>query len=157
MRKWGKLTIKQKKIEDHNSKSGNDRKTWKFYDELSQCLAKDPSVTPVCTLESSTLTVTACNNQQQSSSDDSSSEYVPEGQPQSSENGKRKASSKAKRCRKQPRSRSSAGEMLEFLKSDCEKRDMAEQEKLKILKEMKEEKKQFYDRYFQFLENRKDN
>lgn len=53
MRKWGKITSKQKEIEDHNNKSGNDKKTWKFYDELSGCLAKDPSVSLACTLESS--------------------------------------------------------------------------------------------------------
>ena len=53
MRKWGKITSKQKEIEDHNNKSGNDKKTWKFYDELSGCLAKDPTVSLACTLESS--------------------------------------------------------------------------------------------------------
>ena len=54
MRKWGKLVSKYKEIEDHNSKTGNDRKTWKFHDELSQCLSQDASVNPVCTMESST-------------------------------------------------------------------------------------------------------
>ena len=39
--KWGKITSKQKEIEDHNNKSGNDKKTWEFYGELSECLAKD--------------------------------------------------------------------------------------------------------------------
>ena len=34
MRKWGKITSKQKEIEDHNQKTGNSKKTWKFYDEL---------------------------------------------------------------------------------------------------------------------------
>ena len=41
IRKWPKLLTKQKEVEDHNNKSGKDRKSWKFYNELSQCLAKD--------------------------------------------------------------------------------------------------------------------
>ena len=41
IRKWSKLLTKQKEVEDHNNKSGKDRKSWKFYNELSQCLAKD--------------------------------------------------------------------------------------------------------------------
>ena len=49
-RKWGKIFSKQKEIQDHNNKTGNDKKS---YDELSQCLAKDASVNPVCTMESS--------------------------------------------------------------------------------------------------------
>ena len=53
MRKWSKLLTKQKEVEDHNNKSGNDRKSWKFYNELSQCLAKDVSVKPTYTMESS--------------------------------------------------------------------------------------------------------
>ena len=53
IRKWSKLLTKQKEVEDHNNKSGNDRKSWKFYNELSQCLAKDVSVKPTYTMESS--------------------------------------------------------------------------------------------------------
>ena len=34
MRKRGKITSKQKRKEDHNNNSGNDKKTWKYYNEL---------------------------------------------------------------------------------------------------------------------------
>ncbi|CAH3163603.1 unnamed protein product, partial [Porites lobata] len=93
----------QKEVEDHNNKSGKDRKSWKFYNELSQCLAKD------------------------------------------------------KRCQKKPRSRSSAAEMLEFLKTYSEKREKAEEEKLRSLKEMNDQKTAFFDRFFQFMEKSKNN
>ena len=53
MRKWCNLLAKQKEVEDHNNESGNDRKSWKFYDELSMCLAKDASVRSTYTMESS--------------------------------------------------------------------------------------------------------
>lgn len=56
MRKRGKITSKQKRIEDHNNKSGNDKKTWKYYNELSSCRAKNPTVNPTCMLESSQRT-----------------------------------------------------------------------------------------------------
>ena len=53
MRKWSNLLSNQKEVKDYNNKSGNDRKSWKFYDELSQCLAKNASARPTYTMESS--------------------------------------------------------------------------------------------------------
>ena len=53
LRKWGKIVSKQKEIEDYNNKSGNSIKSWKFYEELAHCLAKDATVKPVYTMESS--------------------------------------------------------------------------------------------------------
>ena len=37
MRKWGKLATQHKLVEDDNNKSGNDRKDWKYYDDMSDC------------------------------------------------------------------------------------------------------------------------
>ena len=54
-------------------------------------------------------------------------------------------------------SRSSAAEMLEFLKTYSEKREKAEEEKLRILKEMNDQKTAFFDRFFQFMEKSKNN
>ena len=45
IRQRGKITSKQKEIEDHNNKSGNNKNSWKFYEELSACLANDATVT----------------------------------------------------------------------------------------------------------------
>ena len=53
MRKWSNLLSNQKEVEDYKNKSGNDRKSWKFYDELSQCLAKNASARPTYTMENS--------------------------------------------------------------------------------------------------------
>ena len=44
-----------------------------------------------------------------------------------------------KRCRKKARSHFSLAEMLDFLKSNREKKQKVEQEKLEVLKEMKDE------------------
>ena len=56
-----------------------------------------------------------------------------------------------KRCRKRPASRSSAAEMLKFLQGYSEKREKTENEKLTLLREMKEEKQQFYNRFFDVM------
>lgn len=52
MRKWGKITSNQKEIKDQNKKTCNNEKSRKFYDELSECLAKDATINPVITMES---------------------------------------------------------------------------------------------------------
>lgn len=46
------------------------------------------------------------------------------------------------------KSRSSAAEMIRFLKEFSEKRGRVEEEKITILKSMQEEKKQFFCRFF---------
>ena len=91
-----------------------------------------------------------------SDDDESSSESVVEGLQSSDSAGKRKASAK-KRCQKKPRSRSSTAEMVEFLKTYGEKREKAEEEKLRILKEMNDQKTVLFDRFFQFMEKSKNN
>lgn len=54
---------------------------------------------------------------------------------------------------KKRKGRSSAAEMMEFLKDYSEKKQKVE-EKLKLLKEMKEEKKTFFDRFFDIMEKK---
>ena len=146
MRKWGKLTSKHKEIEDHNNKTGNDKRSWKFHEELTECLAKDATVTPVYTMESNVQVddhnSVSCNSGHQSD-DESSSESLT-GETCSDSSGKRGKAGK-KRFRKKARSRSSAAEMLDFLKSYSEKREKVEEEKLQVLKEMKEEKTAFFN------------
>ena len=144
MRKWGKITSKQKEIEDHNKKTGNDKKSWKFYEELSECLAKDATVNPVCTMESNvqvdeptSVNRVNCNGNEQSDNESSSESLM--GETCSDSSGKRSKASTKRFCKK-PRSQSSAAEMLDFLKCYSEKREKVEEEKLKVLKEMKDEK-----------------
>ena len=48
-------------------------------------------------------------------------------------------------------------EMVEFLKTYGEKREKAEEEKLRILKEMNDQKTVLFDRFFQFMEKSKNN
>ena len=148
MRKWGEITSKQKEIEDHNNKPANDKKSWKFYKELSECLAKDVTVNPVCTMESTVQideqTSVNCNSNGQSDNESSSESLT--GETCSDSSGKRSKAS-TKTCRKKPRSRSSVAEMLKFLKSYSEKREKVDEEKLKVFEEMKDEKTAFLNRF----------
>ncbi|KAL9978263.1 hypothetical protein ACROYT_G015761 [Oculina patagonica] len=158
MRKWGKITLKQKEIEDHNQKTGNSKRTWKFYDELSECLAKDATVHPVITMESAIQlddqNPVGCGSQQLSDNDSSSESTGGMCTSTSDSSGKRGKATKQKRCRKKPKSRSSAAEMLEFLKSYSDKREKVEEEKLKVLKEMKDEKSAFFNRFFEYMDKK---
>ena len=96
IRKRGKLTSKQKEIEDHN-KTGNVKSTWKFYEELTACVAKDATVTPVCTMESN-LQVDDHNSVRYNSghqSDEESSSESLTGETCSEHQGKKQG-----RCKK---------------------------------------------------------
>lgn len=42
-RKWTKLTTKHKEVIDHNSKSGKDKKKWKYQDAIQECIGANPS------------------------------------------------------------------------------------------------------------------
>lgn len=145
MRKWNKMVSKQKEIQDHNNKTGSDRKTWKYYDDLSKCLSDGASINPVCTMESSVQSGSHTD-------EDLDSDNPDDALDSSTVDCSSLAPTKGKRCRKRPTSRSSAAEMLNFLKEYSEKREKTEEEKLTLLREMKEEKQQFYNRFFDFME-----
>lgn len=67
MRKWGKIILKQKEIEDYNKKSGNDKRSWKFYEEFIECLVKDVIVIFVFMMESNVqlddYNLVSCNSE----------------------------------------------------------------------------------------------
>jgi len=52
LRKWNKLESNFKKVEDHNKKTGNDKKTMKYFDQLQACIGSDPNINLVISLES---------------------------------------------------------------------------------------------------------
>lgn len=51
MRNWTKLETKFKEIEDHNSKSGNDKKAIKFHDMMVDCIGEKKNVKPEVIME----------------------------------------------------------------------------------------------------------
>ena len=127
----------------------------KFYEELSECLAKDATINPVCTMESSIHVQSADNQSSTSSCSATGSSKLSDESSSESTLDEPCNTSKKKRCRKRPKIRSCASEMLEFLKSYSNKREKMEEEKLKVLKEMKDEKSSFFNRFFDYLEKKK--
>lgn len=149
LRKWGKLVSQHKVVEDHNNITGNERKDWKFFEDMSECLDKDVTVKPTYTAESSAQKLGLppsskdCNDMEEDEDGTDEAEKV-------SHDPKKKV-----RCRKRPRSRSSAADMLDFLKDYAEKREKVEEAKLKLAREMNEEKKGFFNRFFEYMEKKK--
>ena len=144
LRKWAKLEAKQKEIVDHNNKSGNGTHTWKYYAQMEDCIGGQCSVNPTFTLESSSSSVISDHGE--SSSEDDENLYVT---PQ------KKKKTPSKRPSKKRRSRSSASEMLEFLREYQAKKEEVENKKLKILQEMNEEKKTFWSNFLEVMKTSK--
>ena len=126
MQKWTKLENKFKETEDHNNQTGNDKRKIKFYDELSECIGSDPKATPVLTMESENGT---------GSGDNGSTEHSDSEESSGSAHGR------GKRPTKKRKSHSSAAEMLSFMQEYSAKREKVEEEKVKLMREMQEEKK----------------
>ncbi len=139
-RKWSNLTAKHKEVTDHNNKSGNNKKKWKYQDALEECIGANPSVNPVFTLESSS---TSKDIQDEEETDDPADENGTTSQKNTPK----------KRPGKKQKSKSAA-EMLSFLKEYQEKKKEVESKKLKLLQEMKEEKKEFWGNLLEVMKSK---
>ena len=132
-------------MEDNNSKTGREKKTWKFHKEMEDCPGDNPSVKPVF---SSSRPSTPSLTERGNSDSESDRENAEEGC--SSQNVQQN-----KRLKRKRKWRSLASEMIEFLKDYSEKREKAEEEKVNILKAIHEEKKQFFSQFFAYLKGSK--
>lgn len=151
LRKWTKLEQKYKEVEDNNKITDKGRKDWKFLDKMTDCLGQSPNVNPAFTFDASSERQESRSASQSANSygncSDSSGDDVDDD-----ENVVRKEL-KPRRQRKR-KSNSSAAEMLTFLQTYTEKREKAEEEKLNLLREMKDEKKQFFSQFLEILKNK---
>lgn len=46
MHKWSKLEIKVIEVDEHNTMTGKDRKSWKFHREITACVGSSPRKKP---------------------------------------------------------------------------------------------------------------
>ena len=53
LRKWSKLEIKRKEIEDNNKQTGKARKSWKYHDNMSDCMGSSPKISLGFTFDTS--------------------------------------------------------------------------------------------------------
>ena len=131
LRKWAKLEGKLKEVTDHNKKSENSKRSWKYHEEMEECIGGNSSVNPLYTLESSSTPGRSDNIS--SSSDDENQGITP-----------KKKTPSSKRPSKKRKRRSSAAEVLDFRKDYQQQREEVENKKVKILQEMNEDKKTFW-------------
>lgn len=151
LRKWKKLESKQKEVEDNNSKTGRAKKTWKYYQEMEECVGDNPNIKPVFIYEASSSSSSMSGSSSQVNENLSSSD----SEDREGDGTNSKGKSQQKRVTRKRKSRSSAAEMIEFLKDYSTKREKVEEEKINILKSMQEEKKQFFADYFSYLKDSK--
>ena len=129
--KWKKLEEKYKKIQEHNGKTGNDRKDMEFYGELSDFFGSDPKIIPCSTVSS--MADNPCEGDATSSDEEDA------------------ARSEASRKKRKRKSKSSASEMIEFLKEFKEEKQNEEKEKLAALNKMHKEKMDVMNRFLSIL------
>ena len=148
LRKWTKLEQKYKEVEDNNKRTGKGRKDWKFLDSMTTCLGQSPKVNPAFTFDaSSECQESTSASQTASSSTDNGNCSDSSGDDADNDENVVRKELKSRRQRKR-KSNSSAAEMLTFLQTYTEKREKAEEEKLNLLREMKDEKKNNFSANF---------
>lgn len=72
LRKWKKLESKQKEVEDNNSKTDRTKKTWKFYEEMKECVGDNSNIRPVFIYEASSSSSTMSGSSSRAHNDHSS-------------------------------------------------------------------------------------
>ena len=98
-RKWAKLEAKLKEVTDHNNKSGNSHKNWKYYSEMADCIGMNAAVRPTYTLESSSCVIPNEGEESDSSADgDYSSERPQKKTPRKDQQRNAKAGRLHQRC-----------------------------------------------------------
>ena len=146
--KWLKKEVKFKEIEDNNNLTGRAKKSWKFYEDLEEAIGDSPKVNPAYTYDVEDGTPPSSLNVHNSESDEDSDAKDDE----TGSTAKRVKTLKS-RARKR-KSHSSAAEMLSFLHSYTGKKEKVEEEKLNLLREMKQEKKEFLSQFLDVLKNK---
>lgn len=127
--KWKNLTKKYRDTVDHNSTSGSDRKTCSYYSELSQIYGYKPNVNPLCTI---------------------SEEADDFGAVSENQDPPPKKKEKAKRKR-----RHSSSDLISTVKSIHEEQKDMEAQRMKVAKEMHDEKMALFSRLVDCLCNEK--
>ena len=156
MRKWFKLENQFKKIEDNNKQTGRANKSWKFYKQLEQCIGDSPRVHPAYTFDTGILSTSSSTESEKSSVANSECDDDTDGNDDECD-GDDSMAKKAKTLKNKKRkrkSKSSASEMLAFLESYSAKREKAEEEKLKLMKESQEKKENFFTQFLEILKNK---
>ena len=157
--RWKTMNKAYRKTVDHNNRSGNDRKSCPYFEELDALQHDRPNVNPVATCSSSGLKRVTKRKREEEVSDDSSEEetqveddfgVVPERETPEAENGFEEVSGrkKQKRVRKRRYVSSvaqSTNSILNWLQTYEEKKE--EREKAKEEREKAKEERKMREHY----------
>lgn len=121
---------------------------------MEDCLGDNPSVKPVFTFETSMPSSSSSSTRSSTPTLSQIDEDLNSDSASDCEEREKGCNSK-KRPKRKRKSRSSAAEMIDFLNEYGDKREKVEEEKLNVLKEMQEEKKQFFSQLFSYLKDSK--
>ena len=151
IRKWDKLVVKFKQVKDNNKQTGKAKQTCKFYDSLQECIGESHKVNPSYTFDVARVASSSSSQSDSNAECDDNGDELDEDDE--SGNSLEGAKNGKKRVRKR-KSHSSAAEMLTFLQSYSEKREIVEEEKISLLREMQKEKNEFFGQLLDVLKKK---
>jgi len=117
MHKWSKLEIKVIEVDEHNTMTGKDRKSWKFRSEITACVGSSPKKNPAVTIDPSSIGATASGSSSRSSCGKTDSTACDGSDVESSEVTAWPKAKKGKFPTRKRKSNTSVAEMLSFPRS----------------------------------------
>ncbi|CAG9825796.1 unnamed protein product [Phaedon cochleariae] len=134
--KWKSLARKFKDIKDHNNKTGNAPKAWKYHQMISEIIGDRPNVEPKAGCSSIQLSNTSNSNLRNQLEEKLKEKQKKPQDTSTKEQGVKKKSSKKG---------GSKSDLLSFLKTHENNLERREKEKLELLKSQHEELKSFME------------
>lgn len=131
-----------RKQREHKAKTSRERKTCEFYEELSDCLGDNPKIIPVATV-SSAKAVASMNQREEASSNDESSTL----------NSTSPKKRRKETLKKRKRSKSSASEMIDFLK-EFRQDKKEDQERVILIERMHADKMKVMERFLSIMDKK---
>ena len=135
-----------KKTEEHNAKTGRQRKTCEFCEELSDCLGDNPKIIPFATVSSAKAVASTNQREETNTTDDSNDESST--LDSTSPKKRRKETPKKRR-----RSKLSASEMIDFLKEFREEKK-ENQERVTLIERMHADKMKVFERFLFIMDKK---
>ena len=82
MRKWLKLEAKYKEVEENNKRSGNANQSWKFHEQIAECIGDSKRVNPAYTFDTdiNSSSSSTCNDDSEKSSEVNSDDDDDDGE-----------------------------------------------------------------------------
>jgi len=103
LQKWSKLEIKPKEMEDNNKQTGRAGKSWKYHDDMTECIGSSPKINPGLTFDTSSCG-SSSTSQSNNDDDDSQSQDQSDGSGDESREDDQRRKKRAKLPRRKRKS-----------------------------------------------------